>query len=67
MKLPLSPCKNCKERHIGCHSDCGRYLDFQIEIKEYHKMVSDERIEDRRLADLQWLVWRKHHKGTQRP
>ena len=66
MKKPNSPCYKCKDRHENCHSDCGKYLDFQIAIREYNKMVKDGRIEDRRLQDIQWLVYRKHHNGTQR-
>lgn len=23
------PCKNCIERHIGCHSTCDRYIEWQ--------------------------------------
>ena len=23
------PCKDCSERHRGCHYDCERYLEFK--------------------------------------
>ena len=23
------PCKNCKDRYVGCHSKCLRYIDYQ--------------------------------------
>lgn len=23
-----SPCLGCKERYIGCHSDCLKYIDY---------------------------------------
>lgn len=23
------PCKDCPDRHPGCHSDCERYLEFK--------------------------------------
>ena len=23
-----SPCKNCEERHYGCHAECDRYTSF---------------------------------------
>lgn len=25
------PCKNCTERHIGCHSTCAKYLEKKKE------------------------------------
>lgn len=37
------PCKDCTERHIGCHSDCDRYNKEKSEIEKnksilkYHK------------------------------
>lgn len=24
-----APCKNCKDRYVGCHSNCIRYIDYQ--------------------------------------
>ena len=33
--LGNAPCKNCQERHLGCHSHCEKYL------KE--KKLNDER------------------------
>lgn len=38
-------CKDCKDRYIGCHSDCERYKNFKLNrekvkrerIKEYNK------------------------------
>ncbi len=31
------PCKNCKGKHLGCHSDCKAYIKYaenQKEIRE---------------------------------
>lgn len=28
--MKTSPCKDCKKRHIGCHSECDDYIKFQI-------------------------------------
>jgi len=25
MRLINSPCKNCTERHMGCHAECEKY------------------------------------------
>lgn len=26
--MPNSPCKNCKERQVGCHSHCEKYKQW---------------------------------------
>lgn len=28
-----APCKDCKDREVGCHSKCNRYLKFKEELK----------------------------------
>ena len=28
------PCKDCKDREIGCHSKCKKYLDFKKDLKK---------------------------------
>lgn len=35
--MKLSPCKDCKARHIGCHSECGPYQDFHNEREQICK------------------------------
>ena len=32
-----APCKDCKDRHIGCHSDCELYKEFQRRNEELNK------------------------------
>lgn len=27
--IPFSPCKNCGDRHPGCHSECPEYEEFK--------------------------------------
>lgn len=24
-----SPCKNCDDRYLGCHSQCGNYISYK--------------------------------------
>lgn len=39
----VAPCKDCTERHVGCHSTCQDYKDFvkwneeQKEIRKQEK------------------------------
>lgn len=43
-----SPCYDCKDRHLLCHSDCSKYAAFRNEIDEYNntryklKAVNDD-------------------------
>ena len=30
----LSPCKDCGDRYLGCHSDCERYKSYKEENRE---------------------------------
>ena len=25
-----APCKDCPDRHIGCHSECDKFADYTI-------------------------------------
>ena len=47
MPPPQSPCKDCEDRHINCHSKCEKYLLFKSEriqtkekIKNAYKLQS---------------------------
>lgn len=75
--MSKSPCKNCTERYVGCHSKCKPYIEFtQIlvayrEAKEYKGdvigYVKDSNIRIRRRANKPVRAWqelglRKPHK-----
>lgn len=32
----IAPCKGCEQRHVGCHSTCNNY-------KEWQKMLDEEK------------------------
>ena len=36
-----SPCLNCIDREVGCHSRCERYSRFRNEIDDEKKVVRD--------------------------
>ena len=36
-----SPCKDCMDREVGCHSTCEKYIKYQKEKDEYNKKVRD--------------------------
>ena len=33
---PIPPCKDCEDRHIGCHSKCKQYKAFAEENRKRH-------------------------------
>ena len=41
------PCKDCKDREIGCHSKCKKYLTFKKDLKKAKaKEKFEKKIED---------------------
>ena len=35
-----SPCKDCPERYIGCHSECSRYKHFRRVIEAEKETIT---------------------------
>lgn len=31
---PKPPCKNCENRHQGCHAKCSEYADFKRDFEQ---------------------------------
>lgn len=51
MPPPLSPCKDCTDRHRNCHSECIRYISFKedrmaIHDKLYQAYITQVKLED---------------------
>lgn len=38
--MEKAPCKNCKERKVGCHSICSKYIEWK---KEFEKLKAEEK------------------------
>lgn len=34
----ISPCKDCKNRKLGCHGECKKYSEFKAKIEEKKKI-----------------------------
>jgi len=48
-----SPCKDCIDRVIGCHSSCVGYLKYKDRLREYNEEVRRFRIgESKRPYDV---------------
>ena len=41
MSKPIAPCKNCEDRHLGCHSTCQLYVDFEVANRKYNIDVAE--------------------------
>ena len=39
----ISPCKDCKERHSGCHAGCKKYAEYRKQIKKNKDKYHDEK------------------------
>ena len=46
--LDIMPCKDCKKRQVGCHSDCEKYLKAKkiLEIKKLKKRLEQQQERD---------------------
>lgn len=41
MAKPLSPCKDCEKRQVGCHSECEEFLKFRKRLGAYKSTLKD--------------------------
>lgn len=53
MRFDGNPCNGCKERFIGCHAVCERYINAK---KAHDELVQKKRDED----DLNYLTSRRY-------
>lgn len=37
--MAQAPCKDCKERELGCHSKCEKYLAFKLERDKEQEQI----------------------------
>ena len=54
-----SPCLMCKDRYVGCHSKCEKYLDYQAKGKEERKAKRERYSKARDYADFKKTVVEK--------
>ena len=40
--MGMSPCKDCEERHVGCHSKCEKYAEFRKEVNEKREALREQ-------------------------
>ena len=37
-----APCKDCADRHTGCHDKCKLYSEYKEKLNLYNKKVAEE-------------------------
>ena len=40
--MKKAPCKDCPDRHQGCHSECEKYIAFRKERDELNELRHQE-------------------------
>lgn len=41
--MKSAPCKDCSDRHLGCHASCREYNKFTSERAEELKLISQKK------------------------
>ena len=42
--MGYAPCKDCTERHVGCHSECEKYARFCAENEKRKELQRRENL-----------------------
>lgn len=59
---PKSPCYNCDERAVGCHSECDLYLTYRRALDKYNELYRQQRDEMSPFDEHQLVMIEKHKK-----
>lgn len=38
-----APCRDCTERHLGCHSNCSRYESYKKDIEKTKEWLNGDK------------------------
>lgn len=56
------PCKDCQDRHPGCHAQCEKYIAYDLCVEHYRNEVAKQN----RLDDDLYLTSRHSKKRKRR-
>lgn len=59
---PQSPCYKCKERELGCHSNCEKYADYCDALDEWNRTVRAEKTKAKDATALRQETYLRTHK-----
>lgn len=62
--MKIAPCKDCPDRHQGCHAECARYAEWSAlntakGRRNYDKHAADDFIIDGIMKGKKAKDWRK--------
>jgi hypothetical protein len=55
-----APCKDCFDRHQGCHSKCEKYIAFRKERDELNEKIYKQKEKERLLIGYNQELGRRH-------
>jgi len=61
---PDSPCKDCCDRYVGCHSSCVRYISYQQDLDAKRKMNKEGREKINQYEYKEYII--RHHNDRNR-
>ena len=61
--MPLSPCKDCISRCVGCHGSCKPYTDWKAVNDEVRERKHSEQNLNRSISEI---LWKDHTPYKQR-
>lgn len=38
-----TPCRGCNYRHLGCHSNCSKYIDWKLQMEVLKEQEREQR------------------------
>lgn len=59
MRIPESPCLDCKKRRVGCHATCKAYKEYECAQKEYREHVTKQKMEENELIGIEIQRFKK--------
>ncbi len=57
-----SPCKDCPDRHLLCHSTCEKFLKYRKKYLEEKERIFKEDALDKSIRDLNYTSSKKKEK-----
>lgn len=61
-----SPCKNCQDRFVGCHSTCVKYIDYKQAASVRFKEVQAKKKELNRGEYTDYIVGRHRERSRKK-
>lgn len=55
--MSINSCKDCKDRYVGCHSTCEKYINAKKEYDELQEKIKKSKYREN---DLNFVSSKKH-------